>query len=110
MTLSGLSLGPLWWALALGACLGGNGTPVGASANVTAIGLAEKAGARITFREFTRFGSRVTAATLVVSSLFVASYIFMRARNTFWTGVALIAVILMIRVFRPGRPIVNCSF
>ena len=45
----------LWWALALGACLGGNGTLIGASANVTTIGLAEKGGTRISFSEFTRF-------------------------------------------------------
>ena len=40
----GLALGPLAWALALGACLGGNGTIIGASANVVAAGLAEEAG------------------------------------------------------------------
>ncbi|MFN8583135.1 MAG: ArsB/NhaD family transporter [Gemmatimonadaceae bacterium] len=42
----------LWWALSLGACLGGNGTLIGASANVTTVGLAERAGIRITFRDF----------------------------------------------------------
>ena len=46
----------LWWALALGACLGGNGTLIGASANVTVTGLAEKEGKRISFNEFTAFG------------------------------------------------------
>jgi Na+/H+ antiporter NhaD/arsenite permease-like protein len=40
---------PVWWALALGACLGGNGTLVGASANLTVAGLAEKNGAAIQF-------------------------------------------------------------
>jgi Na+/H+ antiporter NhaD/arsenite permease-like protein len=41
--------GILWWALALGACFGGNGTIVGASANVVTVGMAEKAGCRISF-------------------------------------------------------------
>ena len=36
---------PLWWALSLGACLGGNGTLIGASANLTVAGIAERAGA-----------------------------------------------------------------
>ena len=54
----------LWWALALGACLGGNGTLIGASANVTVTGLAEKDGKRISFNEFTAFGARVAALTL----------------------------------------------
>ncbi len=44
---------PLWWALSLGACLGGNGTLVGASANLTVAGLAERQGVPFRFREFT---------------------------------------------------------
>jgi Na+/H+ antiporter NhaD/arsenite permease-like protein len=39
----------LWWSLALGACLGGNATMIGASANVVTVGLAEKAGYHISF-------------------------------------------------------------
>src|SRR5207249_10465737 len=70
--LSRMQAGPdgqvLWWALALGSCLGGNGTLIGASANVAVTGLAEKDGTRISFNEFTRYGARVTAITLVMSS------------------------------------------
>ncbi len=51
-TIPGAESGVLWWALALGACLGGNGTMVGASANMVAVGLAEQAGYRITFGEY----------------------------------------------------------
>lgn len=40
--LSHVNIMPLWWALSLGACLGGNGTVIGASANVVAIGMAER--------------------------------------------------------------------
>jgi Na+/H+ antiporter NhaD/arsenite permease-like protein len=62
---------PLWWSLALGACLGGNGTLVGASANVIAAGLASKSGFRITFLDFTRYGVLVTAVSLLLSTLYV---------------------------------------
>ena len=44
---------PVWWALSLGACLGGNGTLIGASANLTVAGIAEKSGVRIHFAAFT---------------------------------------------------------
>jgi Na+/H+ antiporter NhaD/arsenite permease-like protein len=50
--LPGAETGVLWWALALGACLGGNGTMIGASANVVTVGLAEKAGYRISFVDY----------------------------------------------------------
>jgi Na+/H+ antiporter NhaD/arsenite permease-like protein len=56
----------LWWSLALGADLGGNATAVGASANVVVIGIAERAGRRISFWEFTRYGIVVTAMTITL--------------------------------------------
>jgi Na+/H+ antiporter NhaD/arsenite permease-like protein len=51
-TIPGAESGVLWWSLALGACLGGNGTMIGASANVVTVGLAEKAGYKISFIEY----------------------------------------------------------
>ncbi|MGQ9688137.1 MAG: SLC13 family permease [Desulfobaccales bacterium] len=48
-TIPGAESGILWWSLALGACFGGNGTMIGASANVVTVGLAEKAGYHISF-------------------------------------------------------------
>jgi Na+/H+ antiporter NhaD/arsenite permease-like protein len=48
----GAQSGVLWWALALGACLGGNGTMIGASANVVTVGMAERAGYPISFMEY----------------------------------------------------------
>ena len=54
----------LWWALALGADLGGNATAIGASANVVVLGLAERAGHPIGFWQFTRYGLVVTAVTV----------------------------------------------
>jgi Na+/H+ antiporter NhaD/arsenite permease-like protein len=51
-TIPGAENGVLWWSLSLGACLGGNGTMIGASANVVTVGLAEKAGYHISFVEY----------------------------------------------------------
>ncbi len=95
----------LWWALALGACLGGNGTVIGASANVTVIGIAERHGTRITFRDFTRFGAVVTAMTLTVSSGFVALHVYLGARGAFiWSG-ATLAVLYVARTVARRREV-----
>jgi Na+/H+ antiporter NhaD/arsenite permease-like protein len=51
-TIPGAESGVLWWSLSLGACLGGNGTMIGASANVVTVGLAEKAGYHISFVDY----------------------------------------------------------
>jgi Na+/H+ antiporter NhaD/arsenite permease-like protein len=65
------SVTPLWWALALGACLGGNGTLVGASANVVAVGIAERQGDHIGFWGFTRVALPFAMMSLIVASLYV---------------------------------------
>ena len=64
----------LWWALAFGADFGGNATIIGASANVVAIGLAHKAGIKISFWQFAKYGIPVT----LVSVVMVAPYILIR--------------------------------
>ncbi|MDG4824943.1 ArsB/NhaD family transporter [Asanoa sp. WMMD1127] len=56
----------LWWSLALGADLGGNATAIGASANVVVLGIAERAGRRISFWEFTKYGLVVTVITVAL--------------------------------------------
>jgi Na+/H+ antiporter NhaD/arsenite permease-like protein len=56
----------LWWSLALGADLGGNATAIGASANVVILGMAERAGRRISFWEFTKYGLVVTVVTITL--------------------------------------------
>jgi Na+/H+ antiporter NhaD/arsenite permease-like protein len=68
VSLGGTTVLPLWWALSLGACLGGNGTLVGASANLVAAGLAAKSGYKITFLEFTKYGALFMLMTLLVST------------------------------------------
>ncbi|CAN5225104.1 ArsB/NhaD family transporter [soil metagenome] len=64
----------LWWALALGADLGGNGTAVGASANVVVLGMAKRYGSPISFWEFTKYGMVVTIA----SGICAAPYLYLR--------------------------------
>ncbi|CAI1494055.1 MULTISPECIES: ArsB/NhaD family transporter [Thermococcus] len=66
---SSMNTYPLWWALSLGACLGGNGTAIGASANVVVIGIAHREGVRITFGEFLKVGAVIMFSTVAVGSL-----------------------------------------
>lgn len=61
----------LWWALLLGADLGGNATLVGASANIVTVGLAERAGYTITFLEFMKKGIPVALVTCTVAAIYV---------------------------------------
>lgn len=66
-----MAAGPLWWSLALGACLGGNLTIVGAAANVVVVSMAEKSGHPISFMHFFRYGAIVTVMSLVLASGYV---------------------------------------
>ncbi|WP_431961821.1 SLC13 family permease [Actinacidiphila sp. bgisy160] len=61
----------LWWALALGADLGGNATAIGASANVVVLGIAERNRQPISFWTFTKYGLIVTAATVAASGVYL---------------------------------------
>lgn len=65
---------PLWWALALGACLGGNGTLVGASANLVVAGIAEQAGAPIRFATFLK----VAFPLMLISIVIAHAYLYLR--------------------------------
>ncbi|MBI5308083.1 MAG: ArsB/NhaD family transporter [Planctomycetes bacterium] len=65
------TLMPVWWSLALGACLGGNASPVGASANVVTLGLAEKAGYSISFKKFIIYGIPLTVEMIMLSTLYI---------------------------------------
>lgn len=67
----GLPLHPLVWALAFGPCLGGNGTLVGASANVLAAGIAEQHGYRFSFMDYFRLGFPI----MLISVLTATSYL-----------------------------------
>lgn len=69
----GLSMNivPVWWALALGADLGGNLTLVGASANLVAASLAERSGYKLSFAQFFRYGIVTVLVSLIVASLWL---------------------------------------
>src|SRR5919106_1325985 len=61
-----------WWALALGACFGGNATLVAAAANVAAAGMASRAGRPIGFMTFLRIGAPVTLASMILATAYIA--------------------------------------
>ena len=71
MEASGIDVYPLWWALSIGACLGGNGTLVGASANVVLSGIANKEGYNITFMSFTKVAFPVMLVTVALSTIYL---------------------------------------
>lgn len=64
-------LNPLWWALSLGACLGGNGTLIGASANIVVAEMAHKGGYKISFLEFCKIGMIVMIESLIICSFYL---------------------------------------
>jgi len=65
-------LRPIWWALALGACLGGNGTLVGASANLIVAGLAERSGAAIGFLQYMKVAVPMMLLTISLAAVYLA--------------------------------------
>lgn len=69
--MSDMSIMPLWWALALGACLGGNGTLVGASANVIVSGMLEKHGERLGFVEYMKVGFPMMLLSVAIASVYL---------------------------------------
>ncbi|MGV3487715.1 MAG: ArsB/NhaD family transporter [Tuberibacillus sp.] len=64
-------LEPLWWSLALGACLGGNGTLIGASANVIVAGLASREGHEISFFRFLKVGFPFMILSIIISTIYI---------------------------------------
>ncbi|MCT8976550.1 ArsB/NhaD family transporter [Clostridium sp. CX1] len=70
-TISGMNLTPLWWALSLGACLGGNGTIIGASANVIATGMAADRGYRISFKNYFKVAFPIMIFTIILATIYL---------------------------------------
>lgn len=60
-----------WWALSFGSCLGGNITLLGSATNVVAVGAAAKAGCKIDFMKFMKFGSLIAVENLIIASLYL---------------------------------------
>ena len=65
------NLDPMWWSLSLGACLGGNGTLIGASANVVVASMAAQRGKQISFLGFMKVAFPVMILTIIISSAYV---------------------------------------
>ena len=66
----------LWWALSLGACLGGNLTLIGASANIVSVAILKKSGEHVTFGQYMRWSAPGTILSLMVSSLVLVVYLW----------------------------------
>lgn len=71
MSQTGVDVFPLWWAISLGACLGGNGTLVGASANVVLSGISTKEGYPITFMGYTKYGLPIMILTVLIATAYL---------------------------------------
>ncbi len=69
--LTGMPIDPLWWSLALGTCLGGNGTLIGASANVVVAGVSEKHGVLISFMWYLKIAFPLMILSLLMSTLYL---------------------------------------
>lgn len=68
---NGINVEPLWWAISLGACLGGNGTLIGASANVVLSGISAKHGHPITFNKFLKIGFPTMIMSIIISTVYL---------------------------------------
>lgn len=66
MEASGVDVAPLWWAISLGACLGGNGTLIGASANVVLSGISNREGYPLTFMSYLKVGFPLMIVAVVI--------------------------------------------
>lgn len=68
---NGVDIMPLWWAISLGACLGGNGTIIGASANVVLTGISAKHGHPISFKQFLKLGFPTMLISVAISAVYL---------------------------------------
>jgi Na+/H+ antiporter NhaD/arsenite permease-like protein len=65
------NLEPLWWSLSLGACLGGNGTLIGASANLIVAGMSAKEGQPIKFMQYLKYGFPLMILSIMISTIYL---------------------------------------
>ncbi len=70
-TMGMVNLDPLWWSLSLGACLGGNGTLIGASANVVVASMAAKRGVQISFLGFMKIAFPLMVVSIIISNIYI---------------------------------------
>ena len=95
-----VELGPLIWALAFGACLGGNGTLIGASANVVMAGMSEEAGYPVSFNEFFRAGFPMMLLTTAIVSLYMVLVYAVGGGGMLWklalVGISLVGIVYQV--------------
>ena len=71
MASEGIDVWPLWWAVSIGACFGGNGTIIGASANVVLTGIANRRGYPITFIDFLKIGAPMMFLSIILATVYL---------------------------------------
>ncbi|MCI7145094.1 MAG: ArsB/NhaD family transporter [Clostridiales bacterium] len=71
MQSEGIDVWPLWWAVSIGACFGGNGTIIGASANVVLTGISNRKGYPITFMDFLKVGAPMMIMSIVLATIYL---------------------------------------
>ena len=71
MSSEGIDVWPLWWAVSIGACFGGNGTIIGASANVVLTGISGRRGYPITFIDFLKIGLPMMLLSIVLATIYL---------------------------------------
>ena len=71
MAAEGIDVWPLWWAVSIGACFGGNGTIIGASANVVLTGIAGRRGYPITFIDFLKIGGPMMIMSIILATIYL---------------------------------------
>lgn len=71
MEAQGINVGPLWWAISLGACLGGNGTLIGASANVVLANIGEKNGYKLSFGKYFKVGFPLMLLSIGIATIYL---------------------------------------
>ncbi|MDF9409537.1 MAG: Inner membrane protein YbiR [Pelotomaculum sp. PtaB.Bin013] len=91
----------LWWSLSLGACLGGNGTAIGASANVVVLGIAEKEGLHISFVNYMKIAFPLMLTSIVVSTGYLLLWYLFHSMSMLATlGIAVVLAILSKLIFK----------
>jgi len=95
-----VELGPLIWALAFGACLGGNGTLIGASANVVMAGMSEEAGYPVSFNEYFKAGFPMMILTTAIVTLYMVLVYAVGGGGMMWKlallGITMIGIIYQV--------------
>lgn len=106
--IQGVDFDLLWWALALGACLGGNGTIIGASANVIVVGMAEKKGTIITFMSFLKVAFPLMVMSITISHIYLLFWYYFHGTvsllATLATGILLALILAPVNRRLAGKP------